>query len=234
MNAPEAQAYLTKRRLNHPELVAHFKLGFANRTLGYRLPPKKVKAGEEIRRRLQAIGVLRENGREHLRGSLVVPVIGAEGQVHGLYGRKIGDDQRQSIIRHLYLPGAHKGVWNEAALGASKTLILCESLIDAMSFWVTGQRNVTAAYGVNGVTTDHWRAFEQHDIKQVLIAFDNDTAGNDAAVKLAAELVAKGITPLRVVFPPERDANGYGFSHVGLTGNQINVARWDHCRASTQ
>ncbi|BET95288.1 hypothetical protein TCT1_02090 [Xenorhabdus sp. TCT-1] len=209
LNAPEAQAYLSKRRLNHPELVSHFKLGFANRTLGYRLPPKKVKAGEEIRRRLTAAGVLRENGREHLRGSLVVPVIGAEGQIHELYGRKIGDDQRQSIVRHLYLPGAHQGVWNAAALGASKSLILCESLIDAMSFWVTGHRNVTAAYGVNGVIADHWQAFEQHGIKQVLIAFDNDTAGNDAAVKLAAELVAKGITPLRVVFPPEMDANGY-------------------------
>ncbi|MBE8589406.1 toprim domain-containing protein, partial [Xenorhabdus griffiniae] len=209
LNAPEAQAYLSKRRLNHPELVAHFKLGFANRTLAYRLPPKKVKAGEEIRRRLRAIGVLRENGREHLRGSLVVPVMDAQGQIHELYGRKIGGDQRQSIIRHLYLPGAHKGVWNAAALGASKSLILCESLIDAMSFWVTGHRNVTAAYGVNGVIADHWLAFEQHGIKQILIAFDNDTAGNEAAVKLAAALVAKGITPLRVVFPPERDANGY-------------------------
>ncbi|MGJ0638707.1 CHC2 zinc finger domain-containing protein [Xenorhabdus bovienii] len=209
LNAPEAQAYLAKRRLNHPELVAHFKLGFANRTLAYRLPPKKVKAGEEIRRRLRAVGVLRENGREHLRGSLVVPVMDAQGQIHELYGRKIGDDQRQSVIRHLYLPGAHQGVWNEAALGASKTLILCESLIDAMSFWVTGHRHVTAAYGVNGVTADHWQAFEQHGIKQVLIAFDNDTAGNDAAVKLAAALVAKGITPLRVVFPPEMDANAY-------------------------
>ncbi|WP_187651785.1 toprim domain-containing protein, partial [Xenorhabdus sp. TS4] len=68
---------------------------------------------------------------------------------------------------------------------------------------------VTAAYGVNGVTADHWQAFEQHGIKQVLIAFDNDTAGNDAAVKLAAALVAKGITPLRIVFPPDQDANGY-------------------------
>ncbi|OTA19519.1 DNA primase [Xenorhabdus beddingii] len=35
------------------------------------------------------------------------------------------------------------------------------------------------------------------------------TSGNDAAVKLASELVAKGITPLRVVFPPGVDANGY-------------------------
>ncbi len=209
LNAPEAQAYLAKRRLNHPELVAQFKLGFANRTLGYRLPPKKVKAGEEIRRRLIAAGVLRENGREHLRGSLVIPVISAEGQVHELYGRKIGERLRGDTVSHLYLPGAHRGVWNAQALGAAKSLILCESLIDALSFWVTGQRNVTAAYGVNGVTADHWQAFEQHGIKQVLIAFDNDTAGNDAAVKLAAALVAKGITPLRIVFPPDQDANGY-------------------------
>ncbi|MBE8598150.1 CHC2 zinc finger domain-containing protein [Xenorhabdus sp. BG5] len=209
LNAPEAQAYLSKRRLNHPELVSHFKLGFANRTLAYRLYPKKVKAGAEIRRRLQAVGVLRENGREHLRGSLVVPVMDAQGQIHELYGRMISDDLRASVVRHLYLPGAHHGVWNEAALGASKTLILCESLIDAMSFWVAGQRHVTAAYGVHGVTTDHWQVFEQHNIKQVLIAFDNDTAGNEAAVKLASALVAKGITPLRVVFPPGRDANEY-------------------------
>ncbi|MBC8954874.1 DNA primase [Xenorhabdus sp. PB62.4] len=129
--------------------------------------------------------------------------------IHELYGRKIGDDQRQSIVRHLYLPGAHRGIWNAQALSASKSLILCESLIDAMSFWVTGHRNVTAAYGVNGVIADHWQAFEQHGIKQILIAFDNDTAGNDAAVKLAAALVAKGITPLRMVFPPGRDANSY-------------------------
>ncbi|MBD2812574.1 toprim domain-containing protein, partial [Xenorhabdus sp. Vera] len=209
LNAPEAQDYLAKRRLNHPELVAQFKLGFANRTLGYRLPAKKLKAGAEIRHRLQAIGVLRENGREHLRGSLVVPVISPEGQVQELYGRKIGDRLRGSTVAHLYLPGKHAGVWNEQALRASKSLILCESLIDAMSFWVAGQRNVTAAYGVNGVTPDHWQAFEHYGIKQILIAFDNDNAGNDAAVKLAAALVAKGITPLRVVFPPDSDANRY-------------------------
>ncbi|QNJ37155.1 toprim domain-containing protein [Xenorhabdus nematophila] len=209
LHAPEAQDYLAKRRLNHPELVAQFKLGFANRTLGYRLPPKKVKAGAEIRRRLQAAGVLRENGHEHLRGSLVIPVIDHQGQVHELYGRKISNDLSRGTAKHLYLPGQHAGVWNAAALSASKTLILCESLIDALSFWVSGHRNVTAAYGVNGVTDDHWQAFEQHGIQQILIAFDNDNAGNDAAVKLAAALTAKGIAPLRVVFPPDRDANSY-------------------------
>ncbi|WP_404825841.1 toprim domain-containing protein, partial [Pectobacterium quasiaquaticum] len=45
-------------------------------------------------------------------------------------------------------------MWNESALVASKSVILCESLIDAMSFWVAGFRNVTAAYGVNGFTDE--------------------------------------------------------------------------------
>ncbi|CEE91623.1 DnaG primase-like [Xenorhabdus nematophila str. Anatoliense] len=209
LSAPEAQDYLAKRRLHHPELVAQFKLGFANRTLAYRLPPKKVKAGEAIRRRLRDSGIMRESGHEHFVGSLVVPVIGPEGQVQEMYGRKIGERLRGGTATHLYLPGKHAGVWNEQALRASKSLILCESLIDALSFWVSGHRNVTAAYGVNGVTEDHWQAFQQHGIRQVLIAFDNDSAGNDAAVKLAAALLGKGIAPLRVVFPPEIDANEY-------------------------
>ncbi|WP_038269569.1 CHC2 zinc finger domain-containing protein, partial [Xenorhabdus cabanillasii] len=209
LSAPEAQDYLAKRRLHHPELVAQFKLGFANRTLAYRLPPKKVKAGEAIRRRLRVAGIMRESGHEHFVGSLVVPVIGPEGQVQEMYGRKIGERLRGGTATHLYLPGKHAGVWNEQALRASKSLILCESLMDAMSFWVAGHRNVTAAYGVNGVTEDHWQAFKQHGIRQVLIAFDNDSAGNDAAVKLAAALLGKGIAPLRVVFPPEMDANAY-------------------------
>jgi DNA primase len=43
-------------------------------------------------------------------------------------------------------------VWNEEALIASKDIILCEALIDALTFWVAGYRNVTASYGVNGFT----------------------------------------------------------------------------------
>ena len=38
--SPEALAYLQGRGLNHPELIDTFKLGFANRTLGLRLPAK--------------------------------------------------------------------------------------------------------------------------------------------------------------------------------------------------
>ena len=48
---PDALEYLNKRGLNHLELIDHFKLGVANRTLAYRLPDKSRKAGAEIRDR---------------------------------------------------------------------------------------------------------------------------------------------------------------------------------------
>lgn len=209
LTSPEAVAYLEKRRLNHPELVAQFRLGFANRTLAYRLPPKQVQAGAKIRARLQAAGILRESGHEHLTGSLVVPVVDLNGQIHELYGRKIGSDLRKGTPLHLYLPGPHGGVWNEQALVGNRAIILCESLIDAMSFWVAGFRYVTAAYGVNGFTEEMREAFRRHGVEQVMIAFDNDAAGNEAAVKVASSLAADGIVPFRLVFPAGMDANEY-------------------------
>src|SRR3990172_6689655 len=57
--SPEAPAYLASRRPPHAEAVERFRLGFANRTLGYRLPAKNRKEGAEIRGRLEALGVIR-------------------------------------------------------------------------------------------------------------------------------------------------------------------------------
>lgn len=92
--APEALDYLRRRGLDHPELIETFRLGYANRTLGLRLPKKKLKAGRELRARLQAVGMLRASGHEHFNGCLVVPVIDETGQVAEVYGRKLRDDLR--------------------------------------------------------------------------------------------------------------------------------------------
>lgn len=55
------------------ECIEDFKLGYANRPLGYRLSPKTQKRGQDLRKKLAALGVLRESGHEHMSGSLVVP-----------------------------------------------------------------------------------------------------------------------------------------------------------------
>jgi hypothetical protein len=100
-------------------------------------------------------------------------------------------------------------VWNWQALTASKAVILCEALIDALTFWCAGFRNVTAAYGVEGFTADHLAAFKKHGVEQVLIAFDRDEAGDKGAEKVAGQLVAAGLECYRVQFPRGMDANEY-------------------------
>jgi DNA primase len=175
--SPEARGYLISRRVDHPEVLATFRLGYANRTLGYRLPNKQRKEGAEVRGRLQALGVLRESGHEHFNGSVTVPVFDEHGRVVEVYGRKVRDDLRPGTPTHLYLPGRHAGVWNLPAVAASSEVIVCESLIDALSLWCAGFRHVTAAYGTEGFTADHLEAFRRHRVRRVLIAFDRDDAG---------------------------------------------------------
>jgi DNA primase len=207
--APEVLAYLEKRGLNHPELLSTFKLGYANRTLSYRLPIRLVKAGAHIRGALQQLGVMRESGHEHLNGSLVIPLTNERGDIVQMYGRKITDSLRAGTPKHLYLPGDHGGIFNAVCLHASDEIIVCEALIDALTFWVHGFRNVTSAYGVNGFTDEMLVAFKAHKIKRVLIAFDRDDAGDKGAAELAKKLIAIGVECYRVQLPKGMDANEY-------------------------
>jgi DNA primase catalytic core len=227
--SPEALKYLSSRGLTSPEMIDRFKLGFANRTLGYRLPAKNRAAGAEMRGRLQTLGVLRESGHEHFNGSVVIPIFNSSGDVVEMYGRKITPNLREGTPDHLYLPGAHKGVWNEEALSASKEIVLCESLIDALSFWCAGIRNVTASYGVNGFTADHRRAFEKHGVERVYIAYDRDEAGDKAAASLAGELMEMGLECFRIQFPKGMDANEYSLKvqpAAKSLGVLLNKAEW--------
>ena len=220
--SPEALAYLDQRGLNNAELIETFKLGYANRTLGYRLPQKNRVEGAVLRGKLQSLGIYRASGHEHLTGSLVVPVVGERGVITDVYGRKINDDLRPGTAYHLYLPGPHQGVWNAAGLHGSDEVILCEALIDAMTFWVNGYRHVTASYGVEGFTAAHLQAFKQHGIKRVLIAYDRDEAGDKAAAALAVKLQAEGFDCYRVLFPKGMDANEYALK-VGPAPKSLGV-----------
>ncbi len=205
----EGLAYLKARGLTHPELIATFKLGVADRTLGLRLPEKTRKAGADIRARLQKVGLIRDSGHEHFNGSLVIPMFDEGGNVVEVYGRKLLDNLRPGTPKHLYLPGPHAGVFNRAALTASREIILAESLIDALTFWCAGYRNVTAAYGVEGFTDELLAAFKAHGTTRVLIAYDRDDAGERAAEKLSHRLMADGIECWRIQFPRGMDANEY-------------------------
>ena len=201
--------YLQKRRIASPEAVEHFRIGYADRTLGLRLPQRNRVSGAEIRGKLEEIGLIRATGREHFAGSVVFPILDAHGEIGEVYARKTNDNARKGRPNHLYLPGPHRGIWNFQALRESEEIVLTESIIDALSFWVNGFHHVVSAFGASGVTEEMLEAFKAHDIRRVLIAFDRDPAGERGAAGVAEKLAKIGIGAFRVLFPHGFDANEF-------------------------
>ena len=203
---PAALAYLKQRGLT-AEAVAAFRVGFVDRTLGLRLPQNNRKEGAALRARLTRLGILREQtGHEHLRGRIVFPVVAENGEIGTVYGRAIDDGGKHD--RHLFLPGPQRGVLNPAALRSAE-VILCEGIIDALTFWGAGFRNVTTGYSAKAVPEELLAALVAAKVRRVLIAFDRDAAGDKGAAEVAAQLAAYGVECGRVLFPPGHDANSY-------------------------
>ena len=205
---PAALDYLRTRGLYNLAAISRFRLGFADRSLGLRLPEKSRAAGKAIRGRLEQLGIYRESGHEHFNGSLVVPVFNTAGEVTEIYGRKITAKLRKGTPFHLYLPGPHAGIWNEEALNGSE-VVLCEAPLDALTFWVNGIHNVTFIYGTEGFTDELFNELIKRKVQRVRLAYDNDGAGNRAATRDAERLSGQGIEVYRVRFPHGMDVNEY-------------------------
>jgi len=131
-----------------------------------------------------------------------------------MYGRKVNTGLRAGTPNHLYLSGQMRGVFNgasalEAARHAGGTLILCEAILDALTLWRWGFRNVTTAYGVRGVGADLWKFLTESGFLRVVIAFDADVAGDTAASDLACRLASEGLEVLRLRLPESHDVNSW-------------------------
>jgi DNA primase len=204
LNEPAAMKYLQSRACFHPEAATTFKLGFANRTLGYRIPDQTM-PGRILKARLQTLGVLRkETGHEHLNGCVVFPLTDTHGRTVQLYGRRLGTFAN---VRHLYLSGPQRGVWNAAGLLPGADWFVGEALIDALTLWSHGWRSVTASYGVNGWTTEHAALVAERRPGRVVICYDGDTAGHARAEALARELSTLGVAVWRAALPEGKDVN---------------------------
>jgi DNA primase catalytic core len=206
--SPSGLEYLDKRGIVHAEIIDTFKIGFVDRTLGLRLPAKSNQKGSKMREDLERLGILRDTGHEQFRGCIVFPLYAMDGTIAQIYGRRIDRGTKEGF-RHFYLPSPHAGIFNREALKVYEEIILCESVIDAATFWNHGYRNVTSTFGTNGFTDELIDAIQNSDIKRILIAFDNDEAGNKAADEVAAMLQMIGIEVFRIKFPAGQDANEY-------------------------
>ena len=205
--------YLASRGLDDEELVRRFRVGFADRTLGLRLPEKNRKEGAAIRERLQELGVFRkDSGHEHFNGSVVFPIVNGTGHVREIYGRKITKGLRKGTPNHLYLPGAHHGIFNPDALKHPE-IILCESVIDALTFIRHGMENATCIYGTQGFTCELFEAIKAANLDAVRLAYDADDSGEKAAARDAEKLKAIGVAVHRIRLPMGEDVNSFALAN---------------------
>lgn len=194
--------YLKSRHLSDPTMLASFQVGYCNGTLPGVLPPSG-----EIVEGLKTLGVLNARGQEHFRGCVTIPILDSQGNVCGIYGRRITDAEP----RHLYLPGPHRGVFNHYAARTNKTVFIAEAILDAMSLWQSGFKNVIALYGAQGWTADHEQLLREGATRQAWLCLDNDEAGRNGSEQLKGKLAALGVAGVQVVQWPEgvKDANEF-------------------------
>ena len=194
--------YLKGRHLSDPALLASFQTGYCNGTLPNVLPPSG-----EIVESLKALGVLNARGQEHFRGCVTVPLLDSQGNVCGIYGRRITEAEP----RHLYLPGPHRGVFNHHAARTNKIVFIAEAILDAMSLWQSGFKNVIALYGAQGWTADHEQLLREGATREAWLCLDNDEAGRNGTERLKEKLAALNVASVHVVQWPEgvKDANEF-------------------------
>src|SRR5208283_2712707 len=132
----------------------------------------------------------------------VVPLRNETASSVSLYGRRA----QKGEMKHLYPPGALRGLFNRECLNQPE-IILCEAVLDALTFWVNGLKNVTCLFGTEGFTDELWEALKK--VQRVRIAYDADDAGERAAQRDTERFQKHGIEVFRVKFPHGMDANEY-------------------------
>ena len=189
-----ALKYLTGRVINDSNIYTDFKLGYSNGTLLNTIPDEG-----DVYDSLKELGILNDRGNEMFYGCVVFPVFDENKDCVGLYGRRI--EYKEGYAEHLYLPGPRKGVFNHQAAKRSKSIILSESIIDALTLYNFGFKDVIPCYGVNGLTEDHIKLFQRHGTKEIYICFDRDDAGEQGAERIAGQLKEKNIETYIVKLP---------------------------------
>lgn len=190
----EAQEYLHTKRF-----IAPFKgleVGFCPQNFG-------VKLSESERERLQQVGVINDQGKDHFVNCLVFALRDEHGQIKSFYGRKI-----KGVGSHFYLPGPREGLFYHKK--NSSKLIVVESVLDALSLIDKGFADVVSLYGVNGFTSDHEKMIENYS--QVYFLLDGDRSGREAAHKLASKVKQLKKKQVHVIELPENEDPNSFFS----------------------
>jgi DNA primase catalytic core len=184
--------YLKGRGLTDVAMLAHFKVGFVDGTLKSKLTPAQVKLAQDM-------GVFNDKRNERYFNRVVVPILDETGQPVGVSGRDITGQMQQ---KYLNLDGPQRGVWNSGSAAAyPDELIVTEGIFDGLALWQAGIKNSIAICGVEGWSALHTALIQKHSVRKVVLALDQDEAGDRGVKKVTSALTPLGVKVHRLHWP---------------------------------
>jgi DNA primase len=219
----EPLAYLKSERKLGEETIQQFQLGYAPQgweALYTYLVEQKNYPAQLVEQ--AGLIVPRKSGGsgyyDRFRNRIMIPIRDTQGRVIGFGGRALGDEQPKylnSPETELFDKGKTLFALDTAKIAISKAdrAVVVEGYFDAIALHAAGISNAVASLGTALSLNQVRQLLRYTDSKQIILNFDADKAGNQAAERAIGEiekLAYQGEVQLRVLnIPDGKDADEY-------------------------
>ena len=217
-----ARDYLQKRAVSD-DAVKLFRLGYAPELWDDTVNWAKSK-GHSLADVEQAGLIIKKEGTDRyydrFRGRLIFPICDEQGRVIGFSGRILsGDEKSAKYVNSPETPIFTKGKVffgldkSKRPLLDAESAIVCEGQLDLIACYMAGVTNIVAPQGT-ALTPDHARILKRY-VEEVVLCFDADNAGQNAAVRSLDPLLAAGLSIRVAAVPSGKDPDQFIKEHGG-------------------
>lgn len=155
---------------------------------------------------------------DRFRNRVMFPICDEQGRVIAFSGRAmdpevkggkyVNSPETPLFKKRRILFGLDK---SKRSMLEEKFALVCEGQLDMISIYMSGIRQVVAPQGT-ALTEDHSRILKRY-VKDVVLCFDADNAGQNATLKSAAELLAEDLRVKVIEIPKPHDPDSYIQQH---------------------
>lgn len=191
-------AYMISRGIT-VDTIKRFGIGYADDSWdGLLNHMKSLNIDEEI---LMSLGLVSKSGDRYydkFRNRVMFPIINTRGKVIGFGGRILGDGmpkylnspESEVFLKKNNLYGLNL---TRSEMSSKNQAILVEGYMDVVSLYQAGVTNVSASLGT--ALTDNQAKLISRYTKNVVLSYDSDQAGRNAALRGIDILHSQGLKP---------------------------------------
>ena len=211
-----ARDYLAKRGVSS-EGVKLFRLGFAPEAWDDTVNWARSK-DYDLATVEQGGLIIRKEGTDRFydrfRGRLMFPICDEQGRVIGFSGRVL--DPEAKAAKYVNSPETPIFTKGKVMFGLDKSkramldansVVVCEGQLDLIACYMSGVHNIVAPQGT-AFTAEHARILKRY-VEEIVLCFDSDAAGQNAAVRVLDDLLASGLAIRVATMPAPHDPDSF-------------------------